>query len=87
MPSIELPTILTVDQGVAVAKYLRGQGPKPSGLPAGYILPNGEPANPEPATAPNFSVTPASGKPFPWGWVAAGIVGLGLVVLVMGRRR
>ncbi|HEU4951705.1 MAG TPA: hypothetical protein VFT46_07120 [Holophagaceae bacterium] len=85
-PSISISPILSVDQGVAVARYLRGEGPKPADLPQGYILPNGEPAHAAPAGVPSASVDIVS-KPFPWAWVAVGLLALGAVALVARNRR
>lgn len=81
-PTITMTPILSVDQSAAVASYLRGESAKPTGLPDGYILPNGEPANPSmPMGAP-----PPKSKPFPWVWVAVGLLSVGALVVVMRRR-
>lgn len=86
-PTITLTPILSVDQSAAVASYLRGQSAKPTGLPDGYILPNGEPANAGGTPMGPLPSASAPSKPFPWVWVAVGLLGVGALVVLMRRRQ
>ena len=85
MPEISFPMILTIDQSRAVARYLNGQAPKPSDLPKGYILPNGEPAYMAPESQATL-IAASNGKRLPtWAWLAMAAAGVLLVLAIRKR--